>query len=104
VALVQQGQDNVEVALVRGAHDVGGGPVAVRRDERHERAQGSSVQRRVDSVAVPGAPRRRQDALLLVVADGLRGEPVLAGEVDRPQTSVAHLVTPFEAFWTIGGS
>ena len=33
------------------------------------------------------------------IPDGLRGQPVLAGEVHRPQLPSIDLLLPFEAFW-----
>ena len=49
------------------------------------------MERAVDAVAVLGALGFGQDALRLVVADGLRGQAVLTRQVDRTQPLLDHI-------------
>lgn len=72
-----------------GLHDGGGGGVAVGGDEGEEGGEGEFVQGGVGAVAGVGAGGGRQDAGLFVVADGLGGQPVGAGQVDGPQPHAA---------------
>jgi hypothetical protein len=53
------------------------------------------MQGRVAPVTARTALGRRKDASVLVVADGLSGQPVLPRKVDRSQCA-----PPFEAFDT----
>ena len=98
VALVEQGEGEVDITGVHSSHDACRRLVPMRRDESHERAQSLSVQRSVGPVAVWGALRGRHDALLFVVPHSLRGQPVFTSKVDRTQTLFAHLLFAVEAY------
>ncbi len=86
VAVVERGQGLVGPARVDGVHDRPGRRVPVGADEGEEGAQRRRVQLGVDPVPGGRPFGCRQEAVLLVVADGLRGEAVLASQVDRSQS------------------
>ncbi|GAA2997792.1 hypothetical protein GCM10010483_48230 [Actinokineospora diospyrosa] len=89
---VDEAVGGVEVAAVGGAHDLGCLVVAVAVAEGEEGAEGLRVQGCVAPVAGVGAVGWREDARVVVVADGLGGQAVFAGEVDGAQGA-----PPFEA-------
>lgn len=94
VALVDEEERLVGRAPVHGPHDARRRRVAVAGHQGEERVQGAGVPRGVGAVAAPGALGGREDAGLLVVPYGLRGETVWAGQVDRPQPYPALRVLP----------
>lgn len=82
VGVAEQRERSVEIVAVHGTQERTRAGVPASGDQCEERIQRQAVARAVHPVARPGAPGRREDALLLVVADRLGGEPVRSGEVD----------------------
>jgi len=91
VGSVDEAVGGIEVAAVDGAHDLDGGLVAVTEAKGEEGAQGLGMRRRVAPVAGVGTVGGRQDAGVVVVADGLGRQAVLTGQVDGSQRA-----PPFE--------
>ena len=67
VGSIEQREGPVEIVAVDGAQNLPGARVPASGDQREEGVEGQAVDRGVDPVARRGAPRRWQDALLLVV-------------------------------------
>jgi hypothetical protein len=101
---VDEAVGGIEVAAVDGPHDLDGGLVAVAEAKGEEGAKGLGMRAGVAPMTGIGAVGWREDAGVVVVADGLGGQPVLSGKVDGSQGAPPFEVSGRELLVDVGKS